>query len=71
MVPSMIAVQHKIRGVIAAPSFSSGGGMAALGHAYQLIKGGFQDAVIVGGFDFNVNLNAIGGMEAFKAVTTK
>jgi len=41
LVPSMVAVQHKLRGVIAAPSLSSGGGMAALGHAYQLIKGGF------------------------------
>ena len=55
LVPSMVAVQHKLRGIVAAPSLSSGGSMAALGQAYQLVKGGFQDAVIVGGLDFNVN----------------
>ena len=42
--------------------------MAALQEAYHLIKHGTQEAVIVGGLDYNVNPNVIGGMEAFGAL---
>lgn len=42
--------------------------MSALGQAYQLIRDGHQDAVVVAGLDFNVNANVAGGMEAFGAL---
>ena len=70
IVPSTIAMQYNLRGHISAPSLSSGAGLAALGQAYRLIKDGHQDAVIVGGMDYNVNRNVVGGMEAFGAVTS-
>ena len=41
ILPSIIAMQHGLNGVISAPSLSSGGGMAALGQAYRLIKDGY------------------------------
>ena len=44
--------------------------MLALGEAFRLIRSGYQDAVIVGGLDFNLNPNVVGGMESFGAVTT-
>lgn len=71
ILPSMIAIDYGLNGIISAPSLSSGGGMAALGQAYSLVKDGRQDAVILAGLDFNVNTLAIGGMEAFGAVCTK
>ena len=40
IVPSMIAMKYKIRGVIGAPSASSGAGLAALAQAYRLVKDG-------------------------------
>ena len=71
IVPSIVAMKHNLRGHISAPSLSSGAGLSALDQAYNLIKDGHQDAVIVGGLDFNVNRNVIGGMEAFGALTTR
>ena len=70
IVPSTIAMQYKLRGHISAPSLSSGAGLSALGTAFRLIKDGHQDAIIVGGMDYNVNRNVVGGMEAFGAVTS-
>ena len=71
ILPGVMAVEYGINGIIAAPSLSSGAGFSALGQAYRLVKDGHQDVVIVAGLDFNVNDNAVGGMEAFGAVTTK
>lgn len=48
---------------------ASAGGAIAIGEAFRLIKSGVADRILAGGFDYNVNPNCVGGMDAFSALT--
>ncbi len=46
---------------------ASSSGAVAIGEAFRLIKNGYQDCVIAGGVDFNLNRHFFEGMELMGA----
>ena len=62
-------MEHGLKGHVSATSMASAGGAIAIGEAYRLVKYGIVDRIIAGGLDYNVNLNCVGGMNAFGALT--
>lgn len=71
MVSALIAIQHQIHGHCSAASTASSSGAVAIGEAYRLIKHGYQDMMIAGGVDFNLNRHFYEGMELFGANCNK
>ena len=69
MLSAQVAMDHGFKGQVSGTSMASAGGAIAIGEAFRLIKHGYADKVLAGGFDYNVNANCVGGMNAFKAVT--
>eukprot|EP00347_Sterkiella_histriomuscorum_P013040 403366246 len=67
MVPSLLAIQHQLKGPVSAVSMASSSGTIAIGESYRLIKHGHSDVVITGGVDFNLNRHFFEGMELFGA----
>jgi 3-oxoacyl-[acyl-carrier-protein] synthase II len=67
MVPSLIAMKHQVSGHVSCVSMASASGAIAIGEAYRLIKHGYQDCMIAGGIDFNLNRHFFEGMELFGA----
>ena len=62
-------MDHGFKGPVSGTSMASAGGAIAIGEAFRLVKNGYADRILAGGFDYNVNANCVGGMNAFKAVT--
>ena len=67
MVGALTAMKYQLNGPLTAPSTASSSGVVAIGESYRLIKHGYADHVISGGFDFNLNRHFFEGMELFKA----
>lgn len=67
MVSALLAMNHHITGHLSCTSMASASGGIAIGEAYRLIKHGYQDAMIAGGADFNLNRHFFEGMELFGA----
>jgi 3-oxoacyl-[acyl-carrier-protein] synthase II len=60
-------MEHHITGHLECTSSASASGGIAIGQAFRLIKHGYQDVVIAGGVDFNLNRHFFEGMELFGA----
>ena len=71
MVGALIAMDHQITGHLSSTSTASSSGAIAIGEAYRLIKHGYQDMMITGGVDFNLNRHFFEGMELFGANVNK
>lgn len=67
MVGALLAMDLGITGHLSATSTASSSGAIAIGEAYRLIKHGYQDRMITGGVDFNLNRHFFEGMELFGA----
>ena len=69
IVPAQAAMAYGFKGHVGMTTMASAGGGIAIGEAFRLIKHGYMDRMVVGGFDYNVNENVMEGMDAFKALT--
>jgi 3-oxoacyl-(acyl-carrier-protein) synthase len=67
MVGALLAMDHHITGHLSVTSTASSSGAIAIGEAFRLIKHGYQDKMITGGVDFNLNRHFFEGMELFGA----
>ena len=71
MISAILAMEHQITGHLSCPSVASSSSAIAIGEAYRLIKHGYQDRMITGGVDFNLNRHFIEGTELFGANCNK
>ena len=71
MVSALLAINHQLYGYTSAASTGSSSGAVAIGEAYRLIKHGYQDIMIAGGVDLNLNRHFFEGMELFGANCSK
>jgi 3-oxoacyl-[acyl-carrier-protein] synthase II len=71
MVPALLAIDYQITGHLSSTSMASASGGIAIGEAFRLIKHGYQDLMIAGGLDFNLNRHFFEGMELFGANCNK
>ena len=71
MVGAILAMEHQITGHLSCTSTASSSGAIAIGEAYRLIKHGYQDRMVTGGVDFNLNKHFFEGMELFSANVNK
>jgi len=62
-------MEYGIKGHVSATTMASAGGAIAIGEAFRLVKNGYADRMLVGGLDYNVHPNCVGGMNAFGALT--
>lgn len=69
VVPSMMAMEHGIKGHVGMTTMASAGGAIAIGEAYRLVKHGYCERIVAGGLDFNVTPLCHGGMDSFGALT--
>ena len=60
---------HGFKGHVSATSMASAGGAIAIGEAFRLVKNGYVDRILTGGFDYNINTTCVGGMDAFGTLT--
>ncbi|CDW72602.1 3-oxoacyl-(acyl carrier protein) synthase ii [Stylonychia lemnae] len=67
MVPSLIAINHQLKGPVSAASTASSSGGVAIGESFKLIRESYSDIIITGGMDYNLNRHFFEGMELFGA----
>jgi 3-oxoacyl-[acyl-carrier-protein] synthase II len=71
LAPGHVAIRFGAKGVNWTPTSACASGTHAIGEAYQLIRRGVQDAVIVGGAEATITPLSVGGFAAMKALSTR
>jgi len=71
LAPAQIAIRHGAKGINWTLTSACASGTHAIGEAFRLIRGGFQDAVIAGGAEAPITPLGVGGFNAMKALSTR